>query len=270
MKFFITDETNVSKDDKLQFFIYGGLIVDENDLGLLSRKILAIKQGFNVKKERAVKWNNANWHNEGMLDSETHAKLKETVLKTVARSNAKIVVYLSPHDFYHESSLFDLLRRTNFNKEKYMRSQEYAINACLAKFDKYLKESGSKGMVLADMFQDEYKAGLAKHCFALYPNGIDVPLENIIYPVMQVADEYSQIHQVNDIVLGAISYSLRELSKNFLPVIRDNFWRGARSGEVTIMDFGINIYPKKETPNQILNDKIAKVKAKFNRLLKAQ
>lgn len=50
MKFFITDESNITRDKKFEFFVYGGLIVDEECLYSLSKKILELKKMQILKK----------------------------------------------------------------------------------------------------------------------------------------------------------------------------------------------------------------------------
>jgi len=264
MKFFITDETNITKDDKFEFFVYGGLVVDESEMRGMSRKVLALKKGFNIKKERPIKWGNINWKKEGVLDIEIHEKVKKEILSLVQKSNSKIIISLSPHDFYHEINFVSF--KLKQNSEKYLRAQTWALNACLNKFNKYLENINKRGIVIADTFNEEHKNKITEHCFQLYPDGQDMPLNNIVYPTMQVTNEYSQIHQINDVVLGAITYSMREMTHNFMPIIKDNFWRSDIFDYNSILNKGLNIYPKNVHSTE-LKEKIQKLEAKFKRLI---
>lgn len=260
MKFFITDESNISKDHKFDFFIYGGLVIDEKDVRKLSEKIINIKKSFNLKKERPIKWDNINWKKEGCLDKDIHRKIKELILETISKSDCKIIICLSPQDFYHDLSFVDKIKEV-INSQKHKRTQEYAINSSLGRFNSYLDSLDEKGMVLADTFNTSFKEYITSHCFSIFP--IEHP--NIIYPIIQLDNEYSQLHQINDIVLGSITCSMKEASYNFLPLLRDNFWI-INDDITTIFRKGINIYPK-NTNNPDMISKIQIVKEKFKRLL---
>lgn len=103
------------------------------------------------------------------------------------------------------------------------------------------------------------------HCFDLYPSGVDVELNRIVSPVIEMDNEYSHIHQVNDVVLGAITTSMREMEHNFLPIIRDNFLK-IGDDHSTIIDNGICIYPKRSS-SPLIVQKITTLGSKFQRLL---
>jgi len=267
MKFFIIDESNIKKDEKFEFFVYGGLIVDDSEIRVLSKQLIDIKRSFNIEEKRPIKWPNFNWDNKGQLDPEIHAKIKEAVLVLVNKSSSKIIIYLSPHDFYHTWNIaLGFKLKSRMDPEKYLRAQKYAINVCLNKFNLYLSELKENGMVLADSFVEQFNHVLTEHCLSLYPDGKDRKLDKIIYPVVQVNNECSEIHQINDVILGAITFSMREMAQNFMPIIKDNFWGASEDGFSTILNKGINIYPREiKTPQ--LKEKIGKLKEKFDRLM---
>ncbi len=266
MRFFITDETNIKKDDKFEFFVYGGLVISELEVKALSRKLLALKRRFNIRKERPIKWNNINWKREGILDPEIHKNIKNEILNLVNQSNAKIIISLSPHDFYHTKTFIGIRINTIFNHENYLRTLKFGVNTCLHRFNKYIESMHEKGIILADTFDHRYCPDMKDHCFSLYPDGSgEFPLSNIIYPVIQMENEYSQIHQINDIVLGAITYSMREMAENFFPIIKDNFWKGS-DNYLSIFGHGINIYPKSIATAHI-QEKKEKLVQKFKRLM---
>jgi hypothetical protein len=267
MKFFITDETNITRNDKFDFFVYGGMVVDELELKSLSKKIISLKKGFNIKEDRPIKWPNVKWNGEGVLDLDIHSRIKSLILEMVGRSKCKIIICLSPQDFYHNNTIIERLKiKSKIDPEKHLRTQKYALNACLGKFDKLLLDTNDFGMILADSFNEQHRTELTKHSLSLYPSGGERELKNIVYPIIQVNNEHSHIHQINDVVLGAITYSMREMAENFLPIIKNNFWGSSDDGFLTIEGKGISIYPKKIATPQ-MEEKVQKLKEKFSRLI---
>ena len=71
------------------------------------------------------------------------------------------------------------------------------------------------------------------------------------------------MHQINDVVLGAVQHSLKEISYNFLPIIKNNFWTNNKTGH--IMKHGFNIYPVNPRTDYMKN-KLAFLESKFIRL----
>ncbi len=266
MKFYFTDETNVHRNPQLGFFVYGGIIVDESELRPLSEDIFKIKKQFGLEKERPIKWSNNKWHGHE-LDPLLHKEIKGLILDQFSRSSVKIIISLSPQDFYHSSTFLGIKRVEKVDQEKQKVTHKYAINTSLQKFNHYLEEAGSLGMVLADNFAESMREYLTLHCFSLYPDGTTVsPLTNITFPVVQLNNEYSQLHQVNDVVLGCFSYSMMEMSVNLLPRMTNNFWHGDKDNIMSILGRGFNTYPKRPQSLQ-LQKEIQLLKDKFIRRL---
>ncbi len=267
MKVFFTDETNISRNPNQGFFIYGGIVVDEAELRPLSVGLLSIKRDLGIPKERPIKWPNENWNRTGQLDPALHAQAKDRVLTLFTGSTARIVVCLSPQDFYHVRRFAGFVVRESINEERQKRTQEWALNSALLKFNMYLGETGCLGIVMADGFAQNMKAHLGAHCFGIFPSGTSTHrFDNVVYPVVQLDNEYSQLHQVNDVVLGAISYSLTELSENFLPRLADHFWTADPNNKRRILGRGFSVYPQHPRFPQLQSD-IQLVREKFIRRL---
>jgi hypothetical protein len=172
------------------------------------------------------------------------AKIKNELLDLIQKSNCKIIVCLIPQTFSHSRKSVGFEIREVFDRDKHITQQTYAINLYLEKYNEYLQESKDLGIVIIDSFEQGYKKELIKYCFEMFPGGTGrSTLNNIVYPVIEVDNEYSQIHQINDVILGAIAHSLKELSHNFLPIIRDNFWCKSSKDKWSIMGRGFNTYP---------------------------
>lgn len=139
------------------------------------------------------------------------------------------------------------------------------------KFDEYVG-AGNYGLVLADRFGTAVKSEMDRHCTDLFPSGGGAAtsryvLRNIALPVIQVDNEESYLHQINDVVLGAIQISFKEMGHNFLPRLRNNFWSTDHGpGIRKVTGNGFNIYPVKATQEWC---RVAKVnlQAKFIRLI---
>ncbi len=267
MKFFITDETNIVENCEFKFFIYGGLVVDESDMRSLCRKVLALKRGKNIDENRPIKWTNVKWGKEPKLDNAVHTEIKDEMLTLVGKSECKIILYLSPQDFYHINTIAGIKIKRSIDNTKHLQTQQYAVNVCLGKFNEYLNSINKRGVVIADTFVDSFKKEMTSHCFETFSKGTNYSkLERVILPIMQIGNEYSQIHQLNDIVLGAIQFSLRESSYNFLPKIKDNFWKSHTANYMTVFGNGVNIYPKTAKSEHIRKITV-ETKEKFIRLI---
>lgn len=140
------------------------------------------------------------------------------------------------------------------------RSHEYGLNDALFKFNRLLSEGDELGMVLADEFNEAFKSYMTDYCFDKFPN---TSLDRIAYPVIQLKNEFSHLHQINDIILGAICFSLREMGHNFLPVIKDNFW-GMNDKPTEVFYKGFTIFPEVAKYQHIREAK-RKIKEKFVR-----
>ncbi len=265
MKIFITDEANLNKDDKFEFFVYGGLVINEDAIKDLSTKLILLKQEFGVDKNRPIKWSNINWSKKGELDPELHKKIKDRMISEVVSSNCKIIIYLAPQDFHHNRSLRDLRFFHTFDQYKYIRSQKYAMNVCCHKFDQLLQNEDQYGLVFADTFMKTINKDMTDYCASLYPDGGNYEYKRIAMPIMQLDNEHSLLHQFNDVILGAITCSMREMSFNFLPKLKNSFYK---DNENKINRYGINIYPK-QPKTQEIEKQLLRLRDKFERLLNA-
>jgi hypothetical protein len=119
------------------------------------------------------------------------------------------------------------------------------------------------GMVFADSFMTGIKKEISEFCESLYPNGGNYTYERITMPILQLENDNTILLQYNDVILGAIYYSLREMSENFLPKLKSSFHCG---NDGKINNNGVNIFPKNQTTEKI-GKQVIRVKEKFIRLL---
>jgi len=267
MKLFFVDDSNIAKEKYLSFFIYGGIIVDGNTIRDLIKCFLKIKLDHNIDPNIEIKWDNIN-----NLDPTEAKTFKNDILKLVKISDCKIIVYLAPQDFYHsvrsKIQKGKLSIKSRIDPDKYIRSLKYATNVCMQKFNQYLEEINDIGLILADE-SSSYKKEMVGYYSSLYPKGTEMTqLNRIVYTIIPIDSCYSQMHQVNDIVIGAIQHSLKEFKYNFLPLLKDNFWLkkipSKRLNQVN--GYGFNVYPKKAKTLKM--QKMLKILSeKFKRLI---
>ena len=264
MELLIADECSIAWDAQIGYFIYGGIIVNETEAKPLAESVLSIKEQYGLSKDRPIKWNNVNWQGS-TLDEDVHRNIKDAVLTAFSESQSKIIVCLSPHNFYHNPAVRNDGRAImSIDPTTEIRSHEYGLNDVLGKFDSYLGHD-KYGLVFADKFGDGIRTHMDQHCRDCFPNGTRGLLTNIVCPVIQLDNEESYLHQINDVVLGAIYTSLREMGHNFLPRIKDNFW--ASEGEnPSILGYGFNVYPLAPRIGSYRQAK-SNLQRKFNRLI---
>ncbi len=269
MKLFFIDDSNITKEEYLGFFIYGGLIVDQEYVRDLVKKFLKIKEDHGIDFSTEIKWSNIN-----NLDPTKAKILKHDILELVKNSQCKIIVYLAPQNFYHKaipkiSKKRALGIKWSIDSKKHIRALEYATNICLQKFNHYLGEIEDLGLTLADETGLSCKKDMRKYYFSLYPAGTKVSsLDKIVYTIIPLDSCYSQLHQVNDVVIGAIQHSLKEFKYNFLPLLKKNFWskKLIRRRRIMVTGYGFNVYPKK-TGVQRTQEMLNRVSKKFRKLI---
>ncbi|MDB5264499.1 MAG: hypothetical protein JWN64_70 [Parcubacteria group bacterium] len=265
MRLFITDDCNVTWDPKVDYFLYGGIVVPDSEARVLAEQLLTLKAGAGIRKERPVKWSNNKWKGEALFNEKIHAAIKNQVLDLVRSSGARIIVCVSPQGFYHTGTMKGEKVRMAIDVETQKRTQQYALNDVVAKFHSYLEEVDDQGMILADKFGQGVKAHMDEHCMNSFPRG-RTPTPRIIHPIIQLDNEESHLHQINDVVLGSIYFSLREMGFNFLPAIRDNFWMREVGDYSSILYKGFNIYPLRPAKRGLVASNQA-LEQKFNRLI---
>jgi hypothetical protein len=261
MKLYVMDECSQNWDEEIGFFIYGGIVVDDYQVIDLTKDFIKIKKENGVHKGRPIKWsNNKPWQGEPKLDEEIHKKVKEDILDLVSASQIKIIICLSPQSFFHVPKKKGDKVYMAIDEETQKRTHEYGVNDAMYQFNKFLREEKELGMVLADEFNEALKEHMTDHCFNIFPDSMR---ERIIHPVIQLKNEHSHLHQINDVVLGAIYYSLREMGHNSLPKIAGNFWKMS-SDPKTTFDYGFTVFPQLAKYDHIRDSK-KRIKDKFVR-----
>lgn len=290
MYIFFTDETKVQGRDAKQYnlSIYGGLILEKEQIIDLTKFIYTLKDNYLYPQELELKWGfNAVWENMKKVNfieksftyknkpdlyasmKGDYDELKNKILKKISETPAKIVVAVRPNGLLGASEEKDI---------------EYSLGAITKKFRKILNDHGKAGIILADelrrklkeedVIDYQYILNLCTSCRG------DATLDNLLLIVPTVDSCISPIHQINDIVLGAIQYYIlcfirgisndrqeRKTEMDILLTIKDNFYKSRTGGY--IINNGILLYPpkntRKETPAGIFLNKLEEqLKIDFN------
>lgn len=264
MKIFFTDETNISRDRQLEFFVFGGVIVEISQIRPIVARLNEIKHGRGIDIYRPIQWSNKG---REPLDPTVHTLIKADVLSLVSEMDFSIIMYLTLQDLYHRYTIeddFDMRAVIDLNLRK--RTQQYAMNVCTHKFNSVLENDKDLGMILTDSFDNSIEDHMANHCMRLFYEGGDFSqLTNIFYTAIQTDEECSPLHQINDVVLGAVQHSLKELHKNFLPNLKNKF---LADSDGIIIGHGFSVYPLRPAVPEY-KEAIQKVVEKFDRLINA-
>ena len=263
---FFTDESIADKGgaEEYKMSIYGGLILSELSFKELNKYVYQLKDRYVLPQQLEIKWNfEQYWKNMrkvGYLEKdvtkkthpslyesfrEDHKKLKNQILEKVAATDLEIIVVIRPNK---------LLRATEEQEVK------YSIAALARKFEKLLQAKNELGIMLADELEEKINPDAVikyEYILELCSRGSgSVSFDRLISIVPTIYSHVSPIHQINDIVLGAIQFYILEfirklenpaknvdVSKEILEKIVGKFLRSDRGSYV--INNGILMYPPK-------------------------
>jgi hypothetical protein len=267
MLIFFTDESLADRGgaEAHQVSIYGGLILSEKTFYDLTTFLYQLKDNYVFRQEVEVKWNfDGFWDNlrkvqlNKSVTRKSHPQLyesykpdflrfKQEILEKVSQSDAEIIVAVRPNKLLNAS-------------EKQI--VEYSIDAVARKFEKVLERRNECGIILADELPKrvdptaviDYQYVLQLCCRG--SRGVAFRRLLAIMPTMN--SHLSPIHQINDIILGALQFYVLEFirsqsdpsrttekAKLILEKIVPKFHRAI--GGKYVINNGVLMYPPKIT-----------------------
>lgn len=268
MLIFFTDETYVHAKEVSAYglSIYGGLILTEDDISDLTSFLYKIKDNYVLPQELELKWSFVSvWEKMkrvGHIDKsftksshpelydslkEDYNKLKNEVIKKVSESSVRIVVAIRPNNLLGGSEIKNI---------------EYSIAAVTKKFKKILESKNEVGIILADELRPKLQSSDTinyQYILKLCKFGFDPSAEDRLLSIVPTIDScISPIHQINDIVLGALQYYMLQFMKNIgdkghsmdkarelLGSLVEKFYKTGREGY--IINNGILLYPPRNS-----------------------
>ena len=280
---FFTDESYADRGgaEEYKISIYGGLVLNSTTFSELSQFLYKIKDRYVLPQEAEIKWRfRSYWDNLksiGHIDpsftqvtkpeayesfKQDHTAIKEEILNKVAESDAKIIIAIRPNLLLHATD---------------EQVVEYSIGAVARKFEKVLAREGDTGIILADELPRKINPdAIIDHQYILElccRGSGTVTFSRLLSVVPTINSHVSPIHQVNDVVLGAIQYYVLEFvrrladpsrntdtAKGLLGKVSRSFYKDP--GGVYTINNGILMYPpkitRKNTPAGLFLNKLEK------------
>lgn len=249
------DESGIGSKQS-NFFMLGALCIDDEVLKDIGKGVRDIKNKFSIPPDVEIKWSitqtNEQLAKKGLqpIIYLTHKEIKKQLLNLIMQFDQNkifILWIISPLIFY-----------TN---QKW-RSYDYALNILLKKLKENIDGYKTTGIVLIDEL-----SGLAVGMNATQIRGL---MENYIHTFQKDEDNSSLTlfvpnvnstisygHQVNDILIGAISYYLYKIHQpkddvtteiiDYINQLSKNIPANFRNDKkVAVLNAGIMIYPQKQ------------------------
>lgn len=238
MYYFITDETNLTPNKSVTFFLYGGLAFSEDQAEKVHDAIEKIRQQYGLKPEDKLKFDtNSRPKNVSIAD---YTEAKNAVVTACRDAGATFICYLIHHNIAGAR----------------LRA-EFALNTVVAAFNtKLLKRANSSGIVFMDRVPDE-SAGwsMLKDRFQKGLTGVDwktpIRLENIIM-YATTCDGASHLSSAVDIVLGGMRWVVNQKGRPEIGDTQRNIFRNIaamllheiqKDGKRSIYDLGLITRP---------------------------
>jgi hypothetical protein len=199
MYYFITDETNVTPSKASEFFIYGGLVLSDEQLSKLNIEITAIRDRYAFATSDSLKFD-TNSRPEH-VSSESHANAKNDVIEACYQAGAKFIVYLIHHKIAQGDA-------TN--------TAEFALNSVLSAFNsKFLAEKNADGIVIMDRLPDGKAYAMLRSKFQdglTLVSGTNYKVDRVVL-YATTCNGASHISSAVDIVLGGFRWVVNSASK---------------------------------------------------------
>ncbi len=197
MLLLLCDETNVDpRSDGVEFFVYGGLIVESTDAHALHLKVAAIREKYGFGKDDLLKWQSSSRPRH--VEVQDWNAAKEEVLQAAAAVGCALVVVVINHNI------------AKGNEERHT----WQMDALVQKFNALCLRNDAAGMVLVDRLDgqlDEFSWMQSKLTSGLTWSGSGYTQELariVLYGVTSVKASY--LTSALDIALGAFAYCINE------------------------------------------------------------
>jgi len=235
MYLLFTDETNLTEQENLgiKFFAYGGLIIPLEKINVIDKAIRKLRTDYGFKVTDSLKFD-SNTRPENISPAK-FAEIKSKVINICIEMDCKFLVYVVLHK---------IAKTQGINK-----TVKWGADHIVGKFNHYLTEKKSDGMVFVDRLSDvgEYKFLSEKFTIGLVVKEKTVALSNIKL-FSSTCDNASNLSSAMDIVLGSFRYCinrpLNELSaKVMIKEIIKLFWADKEGEDINPFEKGLTFRP---------------------------
>ena len=242
MYFIFTDETNRKESRRVEFFLFGAVLVEVEKLPELSDGLREIKKVFDIPEREAIKFSPTGENRKA--DGQSRIDLQNAVIDLALKLNLTTIVSLVHHKIAKNTKIKELQDRT--------------AASVFVKANEFLRQSNQHGVIIADnwphdggnkFFQRILSEGVT------YSSNKSDPIERILL-IAQSKIETCQFISVIDVILGALKHiinkqELSSLQRDRFGKICRTFWRRKVGKQYTIRDYGINFRPSEVRSNVI-------------------
>lgn len=256
MHYFITDETNNAYvADK--FFIYGGLVMTDEQMIELHKAIEGIRTQFGFQPGDSLKFHTRSRPEHVTIENAKAAK--EAVIAALERLGIRMIVYLIHHDI--ASAQNDEVR-TN-----------WALNTVTWAYRRLLVREGARGIMHMDR-ADEQHVHLARMFGSglLMQDGRSVHVDDRIVLFGMTSDGASHVASAVDIALGGFRYCVNAaggdgrdvVAADIFPPLARIIWGIEVGGVKYIRNYGYHPMPKGEIRSTRFKAKYDELSEKLN------
>jgi len=160
MYLLLADETNRNPSDRVNYFIYGGIVVPSSALHEIHQYFEELRGRHGITSGWDLKFDTA--YRPATINAERFAELKSEILQSAPGWNVKFLAYIIHHGIVD----------TRLKRERAFRG---AMNTLLYNFNAFLARERTHGMFIVDRFDG---AGCLDLLKSIFTHGLDLPAKN--------------------------------------------------------------------------------------------
>jgi hypothetical protein len=234
---FVTDETNNDYVED-RFFIYGGLVMTDEQMVELSDAVGAIRTKYGYQRGDHFKFHTRARPDAVSIDAAKAAK--KEVVEAVERIGIRMIVYVILHNI--------AVAQTEAVR------MNWALNTVTWAYHRLLEREGAKGVFVMDRADEQHV-----HLAELFQHGIDVdpnrvPIGDRVILLGMTSDNASHISSAVDIALGGFRYCVNAaggdgsqvVAADIFPPLARIIWGIEVGGTKYIRNYGFHSMPKTE------------------------
>jgi len=197
MHYLFADETNTSPkhDERVKFFVYGGLIVPEAKFSHLDREVTRLRAENNYLSTDSLKFDTRSKPNH--VSAAQFANVKNAIVEMCIEAECRLVLYIVLHDIADTTGIPTTIK--------------WGADHIFEVFNRYLSENESDGIAFLDRLPATAEYNLLVEKFTkgnTYKNEVR-PLSRIRM-FASSCDNASHLNSVADIVIGTFRYCINQ------------------------------------------------------------
>jgi hypothetical protein len=233
------DEVLAEESAGRNFFIYGGVFIDVDELPAIHEKIERLRRDAGFGAGDSLKFSAKG--RPGALSPEEHRDIKSAVIALAEEYGVTFCAYLVLQAIAKVQQTDNIVH--------------WGCNTLLARYNQFLLERDDHGVGVLDRF-----SGNAHNAFnyakVKFQRGLtfgrnpDTRLDRVL-GIGFTCDGAAHMSSVADIVLGAFGYCISEginteAAQTMFPALVRLMWKRTRNGQTTAIESGFNLRPKTE------------------------